>query len=127
MSGSSTVSRAITSTGQTRPRCLIRGLTFDASTYGGTVRVFYRPEEVQLGDTQATSPTITFSAPVQRIIRGLPLGSVVIGPEPFLTALVLNPCNREVARLGLRVGRVVRVQVPRTSVRILNGDEAPCY
>ena len=88
---------------------VIRGVTFQAGAQSGDVRVFYRPEDVQLGPDEGSQAVVKFTARVQRIARTLPLARVILGPELPITVLMLQ---REIERCAVRVGEEVHREYP---------------
>jgi ABC-type Fe3+/spermidine/putrescine transport system ATPase subunit len=85
----------------------------------GTVRVYYRPEDVLLRPHPPDEPTgIELTTRVEQITPTRPLARVTLASTPPVTALLLH---REMDRLSLRTGEAVHATLPHATLRILAG------
>jgi molybdate transport system ATP-binding protein len=98
-------------------KVVIGGVTLETADRDGVVNVFYRPEDVRLGEIdRGTSALVRFAVPVQRITPTVPLARVTLEHDPPITALILR---REIERLDLRVGEMIDVAIPPDALRIV--------
>jgi ABC-type Fe3+/spermidine/putrescine transport system ATPase subunit len=86
-----------------------------ATGLDGPVHAFYRPEDVQLRPVTSDTPTGTFTAHVERILRTRPLARITLTSDPPIAALLLH---RDIDRLQLTVGDAIAVGLPPGSLRI---------
>ena len=81
---------------------------------GTTVSVFYRPEGLLVSPAETTAPaTTTLVRTIHDILPTTPLARIRTDGDPTLTILVLH---RELARLDVRAGHPVTIQLPPDSV-----------
>jgi ABC-type Fe3+/spermidine/putrescine transport system ATPase subunit len=82
---------------------------------GTTVSVFYRPEGLLVSPAgTSAAATTTLVRTINDILPTAPLARIHTDGDPHLTVLLLH---RELARLGLRAGHPVTIQLPPDSVR----------
>lgn len=95
-------------------------LPVDPATSGsahGTV--YYRPEEVLVGErNRSSAPALQATAQVREVVPTIPLARVLLGTTPPLTALVLH---RDLEGLG----GDVEVTVPHHALRIIPAETPP--
>ncbi len=82
----------------------------------GPVRIFYRPEDLELTTPAPGTPAAaSLTAPIRQILPTRPLARVSLASDPSVTALLL-PRNLE--SLRLRPGEPATATFPPTGVRI---------
>jgi len=92
-------------------------LTNISDDYSGPVYVFYRPEEVLLGDASPeVSATGQFFGVIESVLLTVPLARVTIGSKPSVTVLMLH---RDLDRLALRPGVTVAAVIPPGALRLI--------
>jgi ABC-type Fe3+/spermidine/putrescine transport system ATPase subunit len=99
---------------------VIKGVSFRSGDHSGGVRVFYRPEDVQLGPDEGSDAVVTLTARVERIARTLPLAHVTLGPELPMTVQILQ---REIKRRDVRVGTNVHVRIPADALCVVAAED----
>jgi ABC-type sulfate/molybdate transport systems ATPase subunit len=80
----------------------------------GPVRVFYRPENVALGDESRSAEGARLTAVVERILPTTPLARVTLSGSPQVTVLLLH---RDLEQLGIHAGGVVEARFRPDSLR----------
>jgi ABC-type Fe3+/spermidine/putrescine transport system ATPase subunit len=85
--------------------------------YNGPVWVFYRPEEVILGETPSEGPaTGQFFGVIESVLLTVPLARVTVGAKPGVTVLMFH---RDLNRLALRPGSTVTAVIPPSALRLI--------
>ncbi len=86
----------------------------------GPVRVFYRPENVTLGNESQVTEGVHLTAVVERILPTTPLVRVTLSGSPQMTVLLLH---RDLEQLGIRPGGLVEARFPPDSLRAFRLSE----
>ena len=86
----------------------------------GPVRVFYRPENVSLGDRSNDSAGAHLAAVVERILPTTPLARVTLSGSPQMTVLLLQ---RDLERLGIQPGAPVEARFWPDSLRAFSSSK----
>lgn len=86
----------------------------------GPVRVFYRPENVTLGNGSGDSEGVRLTAVVERILPTTPLARVTLSGSPSMTVLLLH---RDLERLGIQRGGAVEAHFLPDSLRAFGPSE----
>ncbi|HEY6277815.1 MAG TPA: ABC transporter ATP-binding protein [Streptosporangiaceae bacterium] len=95
-------------------RLVLRGIA--TASRHGPVHVFYRPEDIELGQPSPGRPTgASFTARVEQIIHTRPLARISLGSDPPITALMLH---RDIGNLQLTTGDLTQGNLPAGSLRI---------
>ena len=93
---------------------------FGAVPPDGPVRVFYRPENVTLGNESQVTEGVHLTAVVERILPTTPLVRVTLSGSPQMTVLLLH---RDLEQLGIRRGELVEARFPPDSLRAFGSSE----
>jgi ABC-type Fe3+/spermidine/putrescine transport system ATPase subunit len=93
---------------------LIRDL--DPAELHGPVRLFYRPEDILLGEPTIPEPvTARLSTRIEQIQLTRPLARITLASDPPVTALALH---RDIHSQRLRPGATIELAFPPASLRI---------